>query len=313
MNTRIANRAARSRQRGLTMVEIMVAVAVGLLLTAGAIQIFITSKQAYRTTEALSRVQENGRYGLHFLARDIRGASFYGCAQDVEVNNVVTNGGGAFDFDGEPIEGTEGGAGPDSITLRFAVQNSGIAISQQMPNTAANLFLNDSSSITPGDIMIVTDCESADIFTVTSNNTANNNIGHNSGNNSFPHENSTQKMSKSYGVGAMVFNATERTYSIVNNDLQRTVNGAAEVLVDDVEDLQIEYGIDTDNDLTVNTYVAADVVDLDPGLEWSNAVAVRIAVTARSAETNVTEDDGTGDGRVRKTFTRTIGVRNRLE
>jgi len=125
--------------------------------------------------------------------------------------------------------------------------------------------------------------------------------------------NSTANFSKSYGVGAMVFSISERTYSIVNNNLQRAVNGTAETLVEEVEDLQIDYGVDTDNDLTVNTYVPADTVSANATLDWADVVAVRVAITARSAMTNVAEDDGSGDGRVRKTFTRTIGVRNRLQ
>lgn len=308
-------RTSRKRQLGLTMVEVMVAVAVGLLLTAGAIQIFVSSKQAYRTTDAMSRVQENGRYALHFLAQDIRSASFWGCAQDIEVNNVVT--GGGFDFDGEPIEGTEGASGaPDTITLRKASQNDGISVNKQMPNTAANLFLTETDGIQEGDIMIVTDCESADIFMVTGNNVNNANVQHNSGNTHNGVSNTTQQFSKSYGVGAMAFGASERTYSIGSDNgnpvLQRTINGGApQVLVDHVENLQITYGVDTDNDETVNTYVPADIVDAS--LDWADVLAVRISVTVRSVEQNVAEDDGSGDGRMRKTFVRTLGVRNRLK
>lgn len=319
MNMRKTMSRTCRRQHGLTLVEVMVAAAVGLLLTAGAIQIFVSSKQAYRTTDAMSRIQENGRYGLQFLARDIRGASFWGCAQDVEVNNVVDDGGVGFDFDGEPIEGTEGSSGaPDSVTLRMAGPNSGVSVNKKMPNTAANLFLTHSDGIEEGDIMIVTDCESADIFMVTGNNTNNDNVQHNSGNEINGISNTTQEFSKSYGVGSMAYSAMERTYSINNGTLERTTNDVTEVLVDGVEDMQITYGIDDDADFTVNQYVRADQV-----ANWSDAVAVRISLLVRGSEDNVLDVSQeyayngatvtAADNRLRQVFTKTVGVRNRLE
>lgn len=305
----------RRREGGLTLVEVLVALAIGVLLTAGAIQIFVSSKQAFRSTQALSRVQEGGRYALHFLAKDIRGASFYGCAQDAEVNNVVQDSATppAFDFDGDPIEGTEGGANPDTLTMRMATTNQNIAVSQQMPSTAANLFLTNVTGIEEGDIMIITDCNSADIFTVTGVNANNANLQHNSGSNpGFSHGNTTQEFSKSYGTDATAYSISERSYAVVNNVLQRTINGTTSDLVEEVEDLQFEYGVDPDEDREVDTYVTADLID-GATLQWEDVVAIRTSVTVRSEEQNVAEDDGAGDGRMRKTFTRTIGVRNRLE
>ncbi len=67
------------RQKGLTLVEIMVALLIGLFLSAGMVQLFITSKSVYRTQEALSRIQENGRFVIGILARDLRMSGFLGC------------------------------------------------------------------------------------------------------------------------------------------------------------------------------------------------------------------------------------------
>lgn len=68
------------RQRGVSLVEIMIAITVGLVLTAGVIQVFVSNKQAYRVQEGLARVQENGRFTLAFITRDVRGSGFLGCA-----------------------------------------------------------------------------------------------------------------------------------------------------------------------------------------------------------------------------------------
>jgi hypothetical protein len=61
------------------MVELMVAMAVGLFLTAGILQVFVSTKAAYRAGEAASRVQENGRFAAQMLASDLRGARSTGC------------------------------------------------------------------------------------------------------------------------------------------------------------------------------------------------------------------------------------------
>ena len=115
------------RQGGFTIVEMMVAITIGLILTAGIIQIFINSKQTYRVEEALSRVQESGRLGLGFIANDIRMAGFWGCQPTASnVRNNLNAGAGYFDFTAGSVGGTEGGSGvPDSITLRGADGSSG--------------------------------------------------------------------------------------------------------------------------------------------------------------------------------------------
>lgn len=62
----------RLRQRGLTVVELLVALLLSLLLLTGVIQVFLASKQTYSTNEAMSVLQENGRFALEFLGRSIR-------------------------------------------------------------------------------------------------------------------------------------------------------------------------------------------------------------------------------------------------
>lgn len=65
-----------NRQRGFTLVEILVALAIGALLTVGFVQIFSGSKKTYLVQDNLSRLQENGRFAMDFLSQDIRMAGF---------------------------------------------------------------------------------------------------------------------------------------------------------------------------------------------------------------------------------------------
>lgn len=65
-------------QKGLSLVELMISITLGLLLMTGVTQIFLSSKDTYRTQQASSRVQETGRLALEFISKDLRMAGFTG-------------------------------------------------------------------------------------------------------------------------------------------------------------------------------------------------------------------------------------------
>lgn len=64
------------QQTGLSIVELMVSLVLGLLLMTGVIQVFLSSRQTYATNEAIARQQENGRFALEFIARSARMAGY---------------------------------------------------------------------------------------------------------------------------------------------------------------------------------------------------------------------------------------------
>lgn len=63
-------------QKGLSLVELLIAMLLGLMLIAGALQMMLSSQQIYQATDTLSRIQENGRFALNFLSKDIRMAGY---------------------------------------------------------------------------------------------------------------------------------------------------------------------------------------------------------------------------------------------
>ena len=66
----------QTHQKGFSLVELMVALTLGLLLIAGLGQVFVGSKQAFRAQEGVSDVQENGRFAIDILGRQIRLAGY---------------------------------------------------------------------------------------------------------------------------------------------------------------------------------------------------------------------------------------------
>ncbi|MCS3745083.1 type IV pilus assembly protein PilW [Xanthomonas arboricola] len=73
---------ARTKVAGLSLIEMMIALVIGLILLLGVIQIFSASRSAFQLSEGASRAQENARFALDFLAHDIRMAGHFGCIND---------------------------------------------------------------------------------------------------------------------------------------------------------------------------------------------------------------------------------------
>lgn len=68
--------------RGLSLLEIMIALLIGSLLILGLVQVFAASRTAYQMAEGMSRVQENARFAMDYLQRDLRMAGHFGCVND---------------------------------------------------------------------------------------------------------------------------------------------------------------------------------------------------------------------------------------
>lgn len=77
-----ARHSSRRLAAGLSLIEMMVAMVIGLVLMLGVVQVFIASRTASRLAEGNARAQENGRFALEFLQRDIRMAGHFGCVND---------------------------------------------------------------------------------------------------------------------------------------------------------------------------------------------------------------------------------------
>lgn len=75
------------RQHGMTLIELMVALAIGAFLMIGAITVFMQSRTTFRVTESLSRLQESARFTLDTIEPDIRMAHYWGLTSRTYVIN----------------------------------------------------------------------------------------------------------------------------------------------------------------------------------------------------------------------------------
>ena len=176
------------QQKGLTLIELMIAMVIGLLLLGGTISMFISNKRVYREQESMSRLQENARFAMTMLLHDIRMAGYTGCNDDsTKVNNHVSGASGTnlLDFS-NAIEGSENAgnwkpsnstevvgsmvAGTDGISVRF-LEDTGLSIeTPYMTNSSSALHVNVNNGLMPGEIVGVADCDSSDVFQISNAN-----------------------------------------------------------------------------------------------------------------------------------------------
>jgi len=101
----------KKNQKGISIIEIMVSLVINSLVLIAIIQLFSQNKTNYVQQEELSRMQENGRFAMEYISRDLRYADFWGCVPDPSAvqNNVV--GTNAAQFSNGGIDGSNG-SGP---------------------------------------------------------------------------------------------------------------------------------------------------------------------------------------------------------
>lgn len=89
--SRVLKRCAVDQQRGVSLVELMIAMALGLLVLAAVVQLFIGSRQTYSATEGVARMQETGRFALEFIKPNLRQANNLGFCGAAQINDVTNH------------------------------------------------------------------------------------------------------------------------------------------------------------------------------------------------------------------------------
>jgi type IV pilus assembly protein PilW len=330
---------------GYSLIEIMVAMLIGLFLIGGIMQLFIASKKTYQMEDAMAHVQENQRFALDFMVHDVRSAGSWGCFKDSTLiqNLLNTTGTGVYATATQGLTGTNNQdyaapsgspayvTGTDTLSLKGAsalldANGVEVALTTQTPALAAPI-VTSSSNIKVNDILFMGDCEGGNIFQVI--NISGNTIEHGIAASSFPLPgNSTDKFSKNFGTDARLYAFNAVTYSIRTSDesgrpalFRQTANDSPVELVEGVEDMQILYGEDTDDNGTPNRYVTADQVT-----SMGNVLSLQVSLVVQSvddnqvsspiaftATTGKTYNNGANpDRRMRRSTTSVISIRNRL-
>jgi len=82
----------RSLSRGFSLVELMIALVLGLVVTLAATQMFNINQRSFQLQQAMADIQEQGQLTLRFIANDIRMTGFFDPDTAGDVGVVVSGG-----------------------------------------------------------------------------------------------------------------------------------------------------------------------------------------------------------------------------
>jgi len=325
------------------MVEILVALTLSLILTLVVGQIYVTNSQTYRLQEAQSRIQENGRFALEFLSKDVRRVGSMGCLSVLNTPSVIANpspsitpatsilGYDAAQTASYPVSsssnatwnpaapsGVSALAGTDFFSIQFAEPCGGHLQSEvtgMTPSQSANLSSTNTCSITAGTTeLVLSDCSQSEIFRSDSNSSISISGTNNNTQDHFNYSHGLDAevlVVHAYTYTIQLFNSEPTLYRVDNATLS---SNGAQPLIEGIEDMQLLYGVDITGDGSVDQYVKAFSVS-----NWASVVAIRVDLVIRSTGvygTNLTTATTACNGvtvtdtRLRRCFSFTINLRN---
>ena len=324
-------------QAGIGLVELLIAMTLGLLIIGGVIGVFLSTKQSYRSNEGLSRMQETIRVAFELMARDLREAGGSLCGKGLPVANVLNGAHTAppawyadmsrslWGYEGDQaFAGSAFGtaaarriAGTDAIQAISGVGGRGLTVVQHNPPSAQFKVNTVNHGIDDDDVIVVCDYRQIAILQVTNAQPGTNvNLVHNTGTGSigncskglgFPTVCTTNGTPYAFDEHARISKLSARAWYVGANGRAATggrslyrvnLNESPQEVIDGVIDLQLQY-------LEAG---ASDYVDASAVADWEQVEAVRAQVTVESTATGIATDGG----RLQREFSHVVTLRNRV-
>lgn len=314
----------KRHQQGLTLIEILVATAIAAVILAGVVQLFIGMKQSELLSMSLARLQENGRFAIDILSKELRVSGYQGCSnpsQDfIPEENIIAKDFPATHFTYQAIQGTtvagDGSAslfdgnvsisgalaGTDVLSIMYADPVSA-SLAEDMADPSDDLKLEATSAarFNPGDFLLISNCtaEGQFIFRASSVNPAPSpiivfdtdyNTQANFGLHRFTKENPTTTLHR---ILIHTYYVKENLRGIPSLYRQTLDGTAEEELIEGVENLKLLYSHHEDwssagtYDDKVQWRSAAAI----QGDDWGNVTSIKAAVLL-SSEQEVLAEDG---------------------
>lgn len=315
----------RRRQRGASLVELMIVLVLGLVITAGIYQLFSANQRAYRLQSALLEVQGNGRFVLDLMQRELRHAGFAPACQGAPMSGMASGGlalnmpesrADALFPDGrfeavlgwdQPGNGSYG-AGlqdyqeGDVLLIQHAAEPVGRALDDEIAPGDVEIPLAGDEGLPSGGLLAFVERGHCEIVETTSSGEVSNGFR-----NGFSGEATWvgQPQSDIYYIGQ----DESGNDALRRRDL---IDDSVETLAAPVTDIELRF-------LEGESYVSVPFVD-----DWEDVTAVRVSVLLRSSEANVLESPASvrlgdldfqaedDDRHLYQGVTTTVALRNRL-
>ena len=216
---------------GVTLIELLIALVLGLVLTAGAVNIFISNKGTYNLENELSRLQESGRFAIDSMVEDIRMVDYNGCSSRTRLaaTNLARAPAPLLPFDTDnSLRGFNANATTWTPAIDSGLNLTGVINgtdvlniqrascgAQLTSNFAANaaIGVTDDCAFNTNEVVLITDCSRADIFEIDSITvgTGSQTLGHSIT------RNTSASLSGVFDEKASVYRLRSVAYFIANN------------------------------------------------------------------------------------------------
>ncbi|QEA38838.1 hypothetical protein FGL86_06950 [Pistricoccus aurantiacus] len=314
----------KHRQTGVGLVELMISLVLGLLVSALALQMFLGSRSSLSSQEALSYLQESARYVSYRLQPLMRNVGYAGCGN---VENIEVAKGVSVEYDlTQPLSAKKKKYKEVvywELILAYADKESEVPLAGSMASKDSDLkfdtndmelFLNNNKDKVLEKTVLINDCKTADLFTLKDDWVSGNTFE------------TVEGPSRAYGQSGSVISYVYpvKAWRLVLADqeisgratgnialfIDRTEPGPAfqrEELVAGVGGLEVTFGVDTDNDGIVDQLgVMPDSISTN---NWGTLIRrIEIALTLQSEPGVV--PGGANSGRLERTFNMTFSPRN---
>jgi len=307
------------RERGFSLIELMVSLVIGVILVYGAVRLLVDSRNTQRASESSASVQEIATYALGVLEPDVRLASYWGrtnradfvvgatsaSAQRSALDATVTgNCGVNFTVDlAQYLEASDAAYGLSCAAQSFVANTDVLVVRHVSAETTA---------LADGVLQVQSGAMRGQLFA----------DGERPAGYGAPPSTVTHNMEvNAYYVGALANNVDGQPQWALRRKRLTTVGGSPaivdEEVVRGVQDLQVELGFDTGDDAAADVYV-------NPGDEPASGVlvSVRLSLLVVSDERDQGHVDSTAytlanrthavysDFRHRRVVVRTLALRN---
>lgn len=317
MNNKMADYSPGFKERGVSLVETMVALAIGLLIIVAIYSVFFKSREGGVLSADMARIQEGGRVAMDMIASDLRMASFAGCgkmALDSATSPLIKVGADTLidyttyqqgvwvrrysltetKFVNVLGSNLVGRANTDVLRILGVSTESATLAAAMAPGTKKIQLSagNSLGTVSGNDLLLIASCGTdfpppTDLFKVTGVSGA-----------TFE---STTPLTINYGTDAVVYryvdvsyylrdaadpsgnprldSAGNRIVSLFRADSQGPVE-----LVESVDAFRVCLGVDSDENGTVDRYVTAAA----PGsVDWGRVISVQVDMLVSSVATNI--------------------------
>ena len=273
---------AKFGSMGASLIEMMIAMVLGLMITAGVISVFLSVKRTYTENERSARIQETGRVALYLLTNDLRHVNFWGAM--LNADNVDTPLDAPFaGFTGPCSSWASQGSGTVLISNRLVAStdpastapfnNNCLTVVNIKPGTSAVAIKRvgngsvNASGLANGAVFLRAHSTNAELL---AKGTTEGNVPLPSGWEDWVYEPSIYYIRNFQKIAA---DGVPTLCEVQGNPSMRE-----RCLVAGIEDMQIEYGIDTFGIGVPSKYTA------DGSAEIEDAVTIKIYLLVRDAE-----------------------------